>query len=95
MHNLDVIGSEYFSLSLSDTLTFIALDSKSIANQFKNSLESSINTIPNMPYKCKKSIYFNDDNIRDYIFMGYCIPYLIEKEHNRIILIDIVKWKQF
>ena len=79
-----MIGSECFSSSLSSILTFIALDSKSRATQFKNSLENSIDTIPNMPYKCRKSIYFNNDNIRDYIFMGYCIPYLIEKEHNQM-----------
>jgi len=46
-----------------------------------------------MPYKFRKSIYFEDENIRDYVFMGYCIPYVIQKEQGRIVLLDIIKWK--
>lgn len=50
--------------------------------------------LPNMPYKFRKSIYSEDDNVRDYIFIGYCIPYLIQKEQSRIVLLDIIKWRQ-
>jgi len=45
-----------------------------------------------MPYKFRKSIYFDDENIRDYIFKGYAIPYLINEDNNEIALLDIIKW---
>jgi len=86
--------SSDFTLNLSNILSYIALDSKSKAKQFKSALQFSLKNIPNMPYKSRKSIYFDDENIRDYIFLGYSIPYLIEKEKERIILLDIIKWRQ-
>ena len=46
-----------------------------------------------MPFKCRKSIYFSDDNIRDLIFMGYVIPYKIYENKNEIIIIGINKYK--
>jgi hypothetical protein len=47
-----------------------------------------------MPLKYRKSIYFENETIRDFIFKGYCIPYLIEAEYERIILLDIIKWEK-
>ena len=46
-----------------------------------------------MSFKCRKSIYFSDDNIRDLIFMGYVIPYKIYESKNEIIIIGITKYK--
>lgn len=89
-----IFRSESFSNSLSNILIYIAHDSKNRAKQFSKTLQSSLKDLPNMPYKFRKSIYFKDDTIRDYVFMGYCIPYLIQKEQNRIVLLDIIKWKQ-
>jgi plasmid stabilization system protein ParE len=93
---LDVIifRSESFSNSLSNILLYIAHDSKNRARQFNKTLQTSLKDLPNMPYKFRKSIYFEDDNVRDYIFIGYCIPYLIQKEQSRIVLLDIIKWRQ-
>ena len=47
-----------------------------------------------MPYKFRKSIYFEDDNIRDYIYKGYVIPYLIDTEEDKIILLGMVKYRE-
>lgn len=86
--------SASFTDNFKAILVYISLDSKSRAKQFKNALQSSLVNIPDMPYKFRKSIYFDDENIRDYIFMGYSIPYLIQEEKNRIVLLDIIKWRQ-
>ena len=85
--------SDRFTASLLTVLNYISVDSKNRAREFKSSLKKSIEDLPNMPYKYRKSIYFDDENIRDYIFMGYCIPYIIQKDRDRIVLIDIIKWK--
>lgn len=58
-----------------------------------NNLNNQIDNLANMPFKCRKSIYFSDDNIRDLIFMGYVIPYKIYESKNKIIIIGITKYK--
>jgi len=42
-----------------------------------------------MPYKFRKSIHFNDENIRDLVFKGYTVPYLVDDEV--IVVLGIVK----
>ncbi len=59
-------------LKLQSILEFIAKDVLIEPNQFKNNLDNQIDNLVNMPFKCRKSIYFSDDNIRDLIFMGVC-----------------------
>lgn len=47
-----------------------------------------------MPFKYRKSIYFNDNNIRDLIFKGYVVPYKIDTVKNQIIIIGINKYME-
>ena len=88
---MTIIRDEKYILKLQSILEFIAIDSFDRANQFKNNLDNQIDNLVNMPFKCRKSIYFSDDNIRDLIFMGYVIPYKIYE--NRITIIGINKYK--
>ena len=74
---MTIIRDEKYILKLQSILEFIAKDSFGRAKQFKNNLDNQIDNLVNMPFKCRKSIYFSDDNIRDLIFMGYVIPYKI------------------
>jgi len=87
-----IVQDDKFKTSLSNILNYIALDSKSRASNFKNTLKKSLKDLTFMPYKFRKSIYFDNENIRDFIFKGYCITYVIENENERIILLDIFKW---
>jgi len=87
--------SESFARKLSDILTFISKDSKANAKNFKNELQESLGSIPYMPYKYRKSIYFEDDNIRDFIFKGYCIPYHVDEKSDQVILLSMIKWNLF
>lgn len=73
-------------------LDFIAQDSLKKSINFLNSLDKKISNLPNIPYKFRKSYYCNDNNIRDLIFKGYTIPYLINQELNQIVILDIFKW---
>ena len=84
---MTIIRDEKYILKLQSILEFIAIDSFDRANQFKNNLDNQIDNLVNMPFKCRKSIYFSDDNIRDLIFMGYVIPYKIYESKNEIIII--------
>lgn len=71
---------ESFINSLSIKLKYIAKDNPKAAKKFKNELILSCNDILHMPYKHRKSIYHDDENIRDLIFKGYTIIYIIEEE---------------
>jgi plasmid stabilization system protein ParE len=71
---------ESFINSLALKLQYIAKDNPKAAKKFKNELISSCKDVLHMPYKHRKSIYHNDENVRDLIFRGYVIIYIIEDE---------------
>ena len=74
---MKIIFKDTFVDRLEKQIEFIALDSPSIARKFKNKLLAQIKQIPRNPYQYRKSIYFNDINIRDMIFKGYTIVFRI------------------
>ncbi|WP_198304258.1 type II toxin-antitoxin system RelE/ParE family toxin [Arcobacter vandammei] len=82
-----------FNDNLFSIIKYIAKNSPENAKNFKNKLDKRIRNIPNMPFKARKSFYFEDENVRDLIFKGYTIPYYIDINKNLIILIDIFKWQ--
>ena len=86
--------SKKFDKNLNEILDYIATDSLSKAIEFITQLEEKLLTLHHLPHKFRKSIYFNDDNIRDYIFKGYVIPYFIDNEHKKIVLLGIVKYRK-
>ncbi len=45
-----------------------------------------------MPYKYRESFYYVNQNIRDMVFKGYTVPYLIDNDNNQIVILDIFKW---
>ena len=85
--------AELFDIRLERIIFHIAKDSKRNAKKLKNKFQNSINNLDYMPYKFRQSYYFEDENIRDLIVEGYTIPYLIDREENRIIILDIFKWE--
>ena len=73
-------------------MAFISKDSKTKAKKFNSELHEKIKNIPVSPYKYRKSHYYEDTQVRDMIFKGYTIPYLIDKENNVIVVLEIFKW---
>ncbi len=85
-----VLTKKLFNNSLESILLYIAKDSKNQAKKFKDELKAKINNLNNNPYKFRKSLYYDDENVRDMVFKGYTIPYLVDDEY--IVVIDIFKW---
>lgn len=75
-----IIYSQRFLAELRQIARFIALDSKPRAKAFSESVKQSCQNIADMPYKCRKSLKFDDENVRDLIYKGYVIPYLISDD---------------
>ncbi len=70
-------------------LKYIAKDKITASKKFKKELNEQIDKIPNFPYKYRKSIYFNDENVRDMIFKKYTINYEIDLNKNTIFIFSI------
>ena len=44
-----------------------------------------------MPYKFRRSKSFDDNKIRDFIFKGFVIPYLMDEPNDTIVILAIFK----
>ncbi len=90
---MQIIYQPKFINSFNNIWDYIAQDSKNRANKFKREIKKLIEDIHHMPYKCRKSIYFDDDNIRDLIFKGYTIVYKVDETKEQIAILGIKKYK--
>lgn len=74
---MKIIFKTSFINRLANQIDCIANDSPLRARKFKNELFDCIRKISSNPYQCRKSIYFEDETIRDLIFKGYLIVFRI------------------
>ena len=74
---MKIIFKDTFIYRLENQLEFIARNNPANARKFKNELFSLIKAIPSTPRKHRKSIWYDDEDIRDLIFKGYTIVYRI------------------
>jgi plasmid stabilization system protein ParE len=79
-----IVFKDTFIIRLEKQIEFIATDSPNHARKFKTDLLSKIKEIPTNPYLFRKSIYFNDENIRDLIFKGYTVIFRITQDQIEI-----------
>ncbi|HIP61223.1 MAG TPA: type II toxin-antitoxin system RelE/ParE family toxin [Sulfurovum sp.] len=80
---------EEFKKNFEIIFRYISKDKISAAKNFKKELFKQIKNIQNFPYKYRKSIYFENKNIRDMIFKGYTIVYKVDTQENSINIADI------
>ncbi len=84
---MKILESGQFKQELRDISLRIKKDKKSASIKFVVKLRKQIKSIPDFPYQHRKSIYFEDNNIRDMIFIGYTIIYELDNELIYIITI--------
>jgi plasmid stabilization system protein ParE len=83
-----------FEEALFSILMYILQDNEQASLTFEEEIFEHLDGLSLFPYKFRKSLYYDDDNIRDYILMGYTIPYLVDEEKDVIVVLDIFKWLQ-
>jgi len=83
-----------FTDRLSRQVRYISHDSPFRARRFKDNLIKHIKKIPRNPYSYRKSIYFEDNTIRDLIFKGYCITFRINEKENSIEIFGFTKYQE-
>jgi plasmid stabilization system protein ParE len=89
---LTIVQDNEFISNLKKIFHFIAKDTKTKAKAFNSALYAKISNLSTSPYKCRKSFYYDDVHVRDMIFKGYTIVYLIDEENDTIVILDIFKW---
>ena len=90
---MHIVRSSKFIQTLKEQIKFISLDSTKRALLFQDEIDKQITTnLVHMPYKCRKSIYFNDENIRDLIYKGYTVVYKIDETNALITIIGMKKY---
>jgi hypothetical protein len=89
---MELERSEKFAENLENILIYIAKDSKPSAHRFVNELYETLYSIEPYLYKYRKSIYFDDESIRDCVFKGYVIPYKIFE--SKIVLLGMTKYRR-
>lgn len=91
---MKILYKESFIKELTTIWDFIALDSIQRANEFTQSLRKKIEILPESPYMYRKSIYFDDETLRDLVHKGYVIVYKIDNSNDRIVILGINKYKK-
>lgn len=86
---MEIILSEQFKEEIKSILDFYTDRSKSekTANDFLEGLFEKIESLSTFAYRFRKNQYFRKDNIRDLIFKGYVIPFIIEDDTMKILSI--------
>jgi plasmid stabilization system protein ParE len=85
--------TEDFLFALNKQVEYIAKDKPKAARKFKNDLIKNIKKDIQNPFLFKKSIHFNDEMIRDYVFKGYISVYEIDKERDITSVFAFIKYK--
>ncbi len=87
-----VVVKDSFLVRLARQLRYISRDSPARAQKFRKELMTKIKEIPKRPYSYRKSIYFDDSEIRDLIFNGYTVVFRIT--HERIEVFGFAKFQE-
>lgn len=86
--------TEDFLFILNDQVDYIARDKPQAARKFKNDLIKKIKKDLQNPFHFKKSRYFENDNIREYVFKGYVSVYEVDVKGDVVFVFAFIKYKK-
>ena len=90
---MKVSFEEKFIIALNNQVRYISKDKPISSRKFKNELIKNLKKDLKSPYHFKKSGYYDDENIRDYVFKGYTSVYKIDIIQDVIIVFGFIKYK--
>ena len=85
--------SENFRIRLAKQVRYIAEDKPTAARKFRKDILSEIRYITKFPYSYRKSIFFDNEEIRDLIYKGYTVTFRIKKEEEVIEVLGFYKYQ--
>jgi len=81
---MKIVLTTLFVSDLDNQVLYIAKDKPLAAKKFKKDLIRNLKKDLKNPFHFKKSQYFDDDLVRDYVFKGYTSVYQINTLNNTI-----------
>ena len=88
---MKILFTDDFKESLKEILKFIKQDSKDRAYTFRDSLKNEIMKIPERPYSYRENLTMKDAQVRDLVFKGYVVVFVIDEGEQTITIISIYK----
>lgn len=88
---MKILCTSVFEEQLKSILETFASEDFAATKSFKIYLDTVIINIPTKAQKYKKSIYFDNDNIRDVEHQGFRIPFLFDEENDIYLILGIIE----
>jgi len=88
---MNIITSKLYEEQLKNILELLVKDDYDASKKFKMYLDTIIINIPSKEKKYKKSIYFDNENIKDVEFQGCRIIFYVDNSNNSYIILGITK----
>jgi len=88
---MKILCTPVFEEQLKSILETFAHEDFAATKSFKMYLDTVIINIPTKAQKYKKSIYFDDENIKDVEHQGFRIPFLFDEKNNIYLILGIVE----
>ncbi len=82
-----------FRDKLKRQIRYISKDKPQAARKLNQLVFQEIRKLSDSPKKNRKSIFFEDENIRDLIVKGYLIIYEILPNENKMVVFGFYKWE--
>jgi len=86
---MQILTSKLYETQLQTILQKIAKENLSYAKEFKSYLDTIIQNIPTKDKKYKKSLYFDNENIKDIPFQGCTVIFYVDKSNSSYIILGI------
>jgi len=89
---MKILNSPLFTKQLKDILQEFAQEDPEATKNFKMYLDTIILNMPSKAKKYKKSIFFDNEDIKDIEHQGFTIPFLMPQNgDNTYVILGIVK----
>ena len=88
---MNILSSELYKKQLKEAVELIKKQDESSVNNFELYLQTIIINLQTKLKKYKKSIYFDDENVKDIQNQGFTIPFYVDEKNNVYVLLGIVK----
>jgi len=86
---MKIVTTKLFEQQLEKILELIIEQDATAAKNFKSYLDTIILNIPSKEKKYKKSLYFDNDNIKDVYFQGCVVVFHVDKERDEYLIMGI------
>ena len=86
------ISNEFLKL-LTEQVRYIQKDKPRAALKFRKDLIKTSKKDLKQPFHFKKSRYFDNEKIRDYVFKGYVVVYEVDIVKKIVFVFDCIKYK--